>query len=44
MISVLFTGGPVVTFDGGPFPNAVAVSDGRIVALGDDARSWPAEY
>ena len=44
MTSVLFTGGPVVTFDGDPFPNALAVSNGRIVAVGDEARSWRASF
>ncbi len=44
MTSVLFQGGPVVTFDGTPFSDAVAVSDGRIVAIGHDARSWRASF
>jgi predicted amidohydrolase YtcJ len=36
MARILFLGGPVVTFDGGRL-SAVAVEDGRIVAIGDDA-------
>lgn len=44
MKSVLFTGGPVVTFDGRPFPSALAVADGRIVAVGDDARESRASF
>ncbi|MDW3212543.1 MAG: amidohydrolase [Ilumatobacteraceae bacterium] len=44
MTSVLFRGGPVVTFDGGPVPNAVAVSGGRIVAVGDEAERWRASF
>ncbi|MGD9700832.1 MAG: amidohydrolase [Acidimicrobiia bacterium] len=38
---VLFTGGSVLTgTTGSPRIDAVGVQDGRIVALGDDARSW----
>ena len=44
MRTVLFRDGPVVTFDGRPFPDAVAVADGRIVAVGDEARSWRATF
>jgi hypothetical protein len=40
MTTTLFRGGPVVTFDGGAPVDAVAVSGGRIVAIGDEARHW----
>jgi predicted amidohydrolase YtcJ len=43
MGSILFTGGPIITFGGRP-ADAVAVDDGTIVAIGDDARTWAAGF
>ncbi|MEP7114505.1 MAG: amidohydrolase [Ilumatobacteraceae bacterium] len=39
MSRVLFTGGPIVTFDGSS-ATSLAIDDGRIVAVGDSAESW----
>ena len=36
MARVLFTGGPIITFDGAP-ATALAIDDGRIVSIGDQA-------
>lgn len=43
MSTTLFRGGPIITF-GGPPSDAVAVSNGRIVAIGDEARSWATTF
>ena len=43
MSSTLFRGGPIITF-GGPPASAVAVTDGRIVAVGDDAETWATTF
>jgi predicted amidohydrolase YtcJ len=40
MTTTLFRGGPVITLAGGPPVDAVAVAGDRIVAIGDEARSW----
>ncbi|MEY2443522.1 MAG: hypothetical protein QOE00_102 [Ilumatobacteraceae bacterium] len=43
MSRVLFTGGPIITFDGSP-TTALAVDGERIVATGNDATSWSAGF
>ena len=43
MGSTLFTGGPIITFGGTP-TQAVAVADGRIVAIGDEAQTWASTF
>jgi predicted amidohydrolase YtcJ len=43
MSRILFTGGPIVTFDGLP-ASALAVENDRIVAIGDVAESWTSTF
>ena len=43
MSRVLFTGGPVVTFDGVP-ATSLAIENDRIVAIGDQAVSWAVTF
>ncbi len=43
MSRVLFTGGPIVTFEGPPV-TALAIDGDRIVAIGDDALSWSSSF
>ena len=40
---VLFTGGPIVTFDGTP-TTSLAIDGDRIVAIGDAAESWASTF
>jgi predicted amidohydrolase YtcJ len=44
MTTTLFRGGPVITFEGGSPVDAVAVSGGRIVAIGEEAPTWASSY
>ena len=43
MSRVLFTGGPIITFDG-TVATALAVDGDRIVAIGNDALDWTASF
>ncbi|MDP2289897.1 MAG: amidohydrolase [Actinomycetota bacterium] len=43
MGTVLFTGGPIITF-GGESVTALAVHDDRIVAIGDEAATWATTF
>ena len=43
MSRVLFTGGPIVTFEGPPV-SSLAIDGDRIVAIGDDAASWSTSF
>ena len=43
MARVLFTGGPIITFDGRP-ATSLAVDDDRIVAVGDEAIGWSTSF
>ncbi len=43
MSRVLFTGGPIITFDGAP-ATSLAVDVGKIVAIGDEAPTWAGSF
>src|SRR6185295_15733476 len=43
MSRVLFTDGPIITSDG-PSATSLAIENGRIVAIGDEAASWSASF
>ena len=43
MSRVLFTGGPIVMFDGS-LPTSMAIDGDRIAAIGDEAASWAATF
>ncbi|MAT06784.1 MAG: amidohydrolase [Acidimicrobiaceae bacterium] len=43
MTTTLFRGGPIITFGGAP-TGSLAVADGRIVAIGDDALTWASTF
>ena len=40
---VLFTGGPIVMFDGS-LPTSMAIDGDHIAAIGDEAASWAATF
>ncbi|MFN8021707.1 MAG: amidohydrolase [Acidimicrobiales bacterium] len=45
MTRTLYAGGTIVTnLAGAPITDAIAVADGRVVALGDEARGWSAGW
>ncbi len=43
MSRVLFTGGPIITFDGS-LPTSIAIDGDRITAIGDEASSWATTF